>query len=121
MLAAGIAGFVLRVEPVSLVVHAIETAAEGGTWLSRQVLAVLADQEEAAPADALAQGLTERERQVLVLLARGESGKGIAKHLGVSERTVRFHLRNLQEKLAIGTRGELIAWAARELPFSDGE
>jgi len=57
--------------------------------------------------------LTARERQVLALVAAGVSNKGIARALGVSPNTVKFHLSALFDKLKVGTRAEAIAAAAR--------
>jgi DNA-binding CsgD family transcriptional regulator len=57
--------------------------------------------------------LTARERQVLALVAAGVANKGIARALGVSPNTVKFHLSALFEKLSVGSRAEAIAAAAR--------
>lgn len=57
--------------------------------------------------------LTARERQVLALVAAGVANKGIARALGVSPNTVKFHLASLFDKLEVGTRAEAIAAAAR--------
>jgi DNA-binding CsgD family transcriptional regulator len=57
--------------------------------------------------------LTTRERQVLALVASGIANKGIARALGVSPNTVKFHLSALFHKLGVSTRAEAIAAAAR--------
>lgn len=57
--------------------------------------------------------LTGRERQVLGLVAAGVANKGIARALGVSPNTVKFHLSALFDKLGVRTRAEAIAAAAR--------
>lgn len=57
--------------------------------------------------------LTPRERQVLALVAAGVPNKGIARSLGVSPNTVKFHLSSLFDKLGVGSRAEAIAAAAR--------
>jgi DNA-binding NarL/FixJ family response regulator len=57
--------------------------------------------------------LTARERQVLGLVAAGVANKGIARALGVSPNTVKFHLSALFDKLGVRTRAEAIAAAAR--------
>ncbi len=57
--------------------------------------------------------LTPREREVLALVAGGVSNKGIARALQVSPNTVKFHVAALFHKLAVGTRAEAIAAAAR--------
>ena len=57
--------------------------------------------------------LTAREREVLALVAAGVPNKGIARALGVSPNTVKFHLASLFDKLRVATRAEAIAAAAR--------
>ena len=118
-LAAGVAGLVLESEPASLVVSAIEAAAQGSAWVSPAALSLFATSDDDDGACQPEPALSGRERQVVRLLARGETNKEIAKVLGVCERTVRFHLGNLYGKLGCGGRGELVAWAVRAL--ADGE
>lgn len=68
------------------------------------------------PADAerpVTQALTRREQQVLSLIAIGASNKGIARRLGVSSNTVKFHLASLFSKLHVTTRAEAVAEAIR--------
>lgn len=55
--------------------------------------------------------LSEREQQVLVLVAKGLCNGDIAKKLGVSEKTVRHHITHIFAKLGVETRAELIALA----------
>jgi len=57
--------------------------------------------------------LSAREREVLALVAAGTSNKGIARALGISPNTVKFHLTALFAKLRVATRAEAIAAAAR--------
>jgi DNA-binding NarL/FixJ family response regulator len=59
-------------------------------------------------------GLTQRESEVLGLLVRGMSNKGIAAKLVVSDDTVKTHLRGLYRKLGVGDRGAAVATALRE-------
>ncbi|HLK71021.1 MAG TPA: helix-turn-helix transcriptional regulator [Steroidobacteraceae bacterium] len=65
------------------------------------------------PASAQMRRLSAREREILSLVAAGISNKGIARSLRVSPNTVKFHLAALFTKLAVGTRAEAIAAAAR--------
>jgi DNA-binding CsgD family transcriptional regulator len=63
--------------------------------------------------DALPDGLSPREREVLALLARGLSNKELARELSVSENTVKTHLANLYAKLGVGRRTQALAVAQR--------
>ena len=53
--------------------------------------------------------LTRREMEVLADLASGRTNKQIARDLGVSLNTIKFHVRNLYQKLAVNSRGQAIA------------
>ncbi|MGW2631851.1 response regulator transcription factor [Streptomyces chattanoogensis] len=55
--------------------------------------------------------LTSRERQVLLLLAEGESNRILARRLGIAERTLRAHITSLTRKLGIGSRLEATLFA----------
>ncbi len=66
----------------------------------------------AAAADALA-GLTDREREILVLLARGYANKEIARRLSISERTARTHVSNILRKLDLPSRTHAALLAVR--------
>lgn len=57
--------------------------------------------------------LSERENEVLELLADGEGNKGIAAGLFISESTVKYHLRNILDKLHLENRAQVIAYANR--------
>ena len=81
--------------------------------LARKVLSALAHPEptpQSRPPDAL----TEREREVLELLVRGvTSNRELAEQLFVSENTVKYHLRNILDKLHLQNRAQVIAYAMR--------
>ena len=65
------------------------------------------------PAPELLAGLTERERQTLALIAEGLNNKLIAREMGISDGTVKVHVRHLLCKLGLHSRLELAAWAHR--------
>jgi DNA-binding NarL/FixJ family response regulator len=68
-----------------------------------------------------AKGLTQREIELLRLMAEGLSNKGIAQQLSISENTVKYHVRNILQKLDVHNRTEAIAYAMRAgLLGSDG-
>jgi len=71
-------------------------------------------QQTPAEQPALPEPLSEREREVLTLLARGLSNKAIAQRLYLSVRTVEGHLANIYGKLAVHSRTEAALYAARQ-------
>lgn len=56
-------------------------------------------------------GLTRREVEVLRLVASGETNRGVARRLWVTDETVKFHLSNVYRRLAVRNRAEASAWA----------
>jgi DNA-binding NarL/FixJ family response regulator len=113
LLANGAAGYLTKDEAPEAILEAVHGVARGeGGWFSRRAAARMA----AWSRGGLAAGprLTERETEVLRLLARGWANGLIAEELALTERTVRFHLRNIYDKLEVNSRGEAIAWALKE-------
>jgi len=78
------------------------------------VLDVLRDEDRAAVRTLGAATLTERENQVLRLLAVGMSNREIGRRLLISEATVKFHVRNLRDKLEVRRRTEIVYTATRQ-------
>lgn len=101
---AGVAGYMLKEEAPATVSEAIHAVMQGCTWLSQSVAKRLAQPTESAT-------LTQREQEVLRLLAHGETNQKIAEELCVAEITVRFHLRNIYSKIDAGTRAQAVRWA----------
>jgi NarL family two-component system response regulator LiaR len=98
---AGAIGYLLKDITPEELQEAIHAAAAGQVQLAPKVLAGLL-REVRAPAPA--EPLTERETDVLRLLARGLANKEIGLQLGVSEQTVKSHVRNLLNKLGVASR-----------------
>jgi two-component system, NarL family, response regulator NreC len=105
-MAAGARGYVLKEAADTELVAAIRTVAEGGTYLQPDVGARLA---VAATGDA--QPLTPRETEVLRLVALGHTNSEIADSLYVSIRTVETHRSNIQSKLKLSRRADLVSYA----------
>jgi two-component system, NarL family, response regulator DevR len=80
---------------------------------SSVVVDVLREQAPVRPQGFTAAALTERENQVLRLLATGLSNREIALRLMISEATVKFHVRNLRDKLEVRRRTEIVYTAMR--------
>ena len=109
---AGAPGYLLKGAPRGELFAAVRTVAAGGSLLAPVASsAVLRRVRGEAPTGG--PSLTPREREVLQALARGLGNKQIAAQLGVSERTVKFHVSSLFEKLGAGNRTEAVTIAAR--------
>jgi DNA-binding NarL/FixJ family response regulator len=116
-LRAGASGFLLKDAPVDELVRAVRTVAAGDAQLSPAVTKRLLDQVArrlpaavARDSRALAE-LTEREREVLRLLAAGMSNAEIAAALVVSEATVKSHVSNVLQKLGLRDRVQAVIYA----------
>lgn len=107
-LRAGACGYVLKDAASKEIVAAIRAVAAGGSYCSAPLTAALANGGAVAPP------LTEREREVLILVAQGNSNKRIAQLLDVSVRTVETHRLNLRRKLGIETPAGLIKYALQQ-------
>ena len=106
-LGAGAVGYVLKSAADVELVLAVRLAAEGETYLNPQLGARLAAQRpDARPGD-----LSERELEVLRLVALGHTNPEIAGQLFVSVRTVEAHRAHIHQKLRLTTRAELVGFA----------
>lgn len=108
-LRAGARGYVLKHSAGTELVQAIRAAAAGGTWLNPELGARMAATPE-GPVGVLAE-LSERELEVLRLIALGHTNTEIAERLFLSVRTVETHRAHLQQKLGVSTRAELVRYA----------
>ncbi|MBV9804706.1 MAG: response regulator transcription factor [Solirubrobacterales bacterium] len=106
-LGAGAVGYVLKEAAEAELVDAIRRAAAGQTYLNPRMGAALA----AAPPPGPPDNLSEREAQVLRMLALGHTNAEIAAELYLSVRTVENHRANVQAKLGLGTRAQLVRYA----------
>ncbi len=109
---AGAVGFVTKNQRYSEVVDAILAAAVGEVRFPPAMLAEILP--ELRKGSSGSRRLSEREREVLALLAEGSSNSEIAEKLFISTNTVRSHVANLLMKLEAGSRGEAVARAIRE-------
>jgi two-component system response regulator NreC len=108
-LRAGARGYVLKHAAGTELVEAIRTAVDGGTYLNPALGARVAA-EAPAPSGPPDQ-LTEREVEVLSLIALGHTNNEIAGQLFLSVRTVETHRAHIQQKLGLSTRAELVRYA----------
>ena len=107
---AGARGFVLKEAPIDDLVRAVRLVASGGTYVDPVLAGVLA---EAAFKRELPV-LTQREREVLRLLAAGLTNESAGKQLFISPETVRTHVRTAMSKLDADTRTQAVASALRQ-------
>jgi DNA-binding NarL/FixJ family response regulator len=105
----GARGFVLKEAPLVDLVRAVERVAEGQAYVDPVLAGVLVG---GAMADKVPT-LTQREREVLRLLADGLANEEIGNRLGISHETVRTHLRKAMSKLEADTRTQAVAIALR--------
>src|SRR6476620_6057116 len=117
-LEVGAAGYVLKDTPAPQLVTAVRDVYKGGKYLSSQVLGKLVEDFRARVRDAKMRPristLTPREREILKLLAEGNSVKEIAVLLGLSVKTVEAHKFNLMRKLDIHNKAQLVTYAIQK-------
>jgi DNA-binding NarL/FixJ family response regulator len=116
MMEAGAAGYLVKDCMPSELTTAIETVAGGGVYVCPEVRgsATLASARKPEPAATGLSSLSAREREVLQLLAEGQSTRDIAMTLRLSEKTVENHRQQLRDKLGIASTAELTKFAIRE-------
>jgi two-component system, NarL family, response regulator NreC len=109
--AAGASGYVLKEAADEEVVAAVREIASGGSYVHPALGARMVAAEAAERAAAEADPLSEREREVLRLLALGHTNQEISKLLFISVRTAETHRAHIMQKLRISTRAELVRYA----------
>lgn len=116
LLEAGASGYLLKTAPVSELVKAIHEVHEGQSALdpavARKVVQQLTGGGRQKPQETY-ELLTEREQEVLELLAEGKTNKEIAEALIISDRTVQTHLSNIFSKMGVGSRTEAVLLAIK--------
>jgi two-component system response regulator NreC len=109
--AAGATGYVLKEAADEEVVAAVREIANGGRYVHPALGARMVAAEAEALAAAEADPLSEREREVLRLLALGHTNQEIAQMLYISVRTAETHRAHIMQKLRLSTRAELVRYA----------
>ena len=106
-LRAGACGYLLKRCAPEELVAAIREVRQGGAPMSREIARkVIVSFQEPLAAAAEVEGLSPREREILELLAEGFPNKEIASRMGVTDGTVRWHLRHVYNKLHVRSRTE---------------
>jgi two-component system response regulator NreC len=111
---AGASGYVLKEAADTEVVSAIRAVASGERYLHPALGARLVAAETEERNRAASDPLSEREREVLRLLALGHTNQEIAKTLYISVRTAETHRAHIMQKLGLSSRAELVRYALSE-------
>lgn len=112
---AGAMGVVLKEHAAEVLIKAINKVHQGEVWLDRSLMGSVLDEmtqsPEIDPEKAKIASLTDRERQVIALIAEGLKNKQIGERLFISETTVTHHLSSIFSKLEVSDRLELVIYA----------
>jgi DNA-binding NarL/FixJ family response regulator len=113
---AGASGYILKDAPAPRLIGAVRDVYAGRKYLSPQVLGKLVDDFRSRSTSGVARGstLTPREREVIKMLAEGNSVRQIAGILGLSVKTVEAHKFNLMRKLNIHNKAQLVTYAIQK-------
>jgi DNA-binding NarL/FixJ family response regulator len=112
-LRAGARGLLLKDAPPEVLLKAIRSVAAGALWFDPRALAAPQGESARPPEHASAAALTDREREVVALVAEGLRNEEVGRRLGISEKTVRNHLTAIFQKLGVSGRLELVLVAVR--------
>jgi len=110
LIGLGITGYILKDEAPESLIRAIRVSLEGGAWFSRRIIDVLAKPSVEVGYPEVNNHLTDRENEVLHLMAKGLANSQIADTLAIAEGTVKNHLVNIYQKLGVHSRAEAVAW-----------
>jgi DNA-binding NarL/FixJ family response regulator len=112
---AGAKGYLLKGAGLDEVLHAVRVAAMGGSLLEPKVAErLLGSMERMLRSGKMPTQLTDRERDILVRIARGLSNKAIGDELHLAERTIKFHATIIFQKLGVANRAEAVAKGLRD-------
>jgi len=112
---AGAVGYLLKDSSGSDLIAGLRSAAAGGSPLDPRAARALIDARQSGATPDPAR-LTEKQREVLDLVARGMSNRLIARQLGISEKTVKAHLTAIYAALGVTDRLQAALWATRGHP-----
>lgn len=115
----GADGYLLKDMNPDLLADQVRQAASGRMALTPELAMMLAEairERPRHPQQVQASSLTKREKEVLRLIAKGNSNKMIGRKLGITEGTVKVHVKNLLNSLQLRSRVEAAVWALEHLP-----
>ncbi len=110
----GANGYLLKDSPAHELLSAIRKVSRGQTVLHPSIAAMVIGRLSPSASSSLQEPLTERENEVLTLIAHGLSNREIGADLGISERTVRSHVGSVLSKLSLSNRTQAALYAVRQ-------
>lgn len=120
LLEAGASGYVLKRAAAHVLIHAIRTAAAGGVYLDPSVTARVVQGYLGQPVGTAQGEVSEREADVLRLIAQGYSNKEIAARLEISVKTVETYKARAMEKLGLDSRVDIVRYAVQQGWLAEG-
>lgn len=115
---AGASGYVLKNAPHEELLAAIRSVASGQAYLSpastKRLMAQYVESAKRKDAEDSYEALSEREKEIVSLIAKGYSNKEVAEQLVISVKTVETHKSNIMEKLGLKTRPDLVKYALKK-------
>lgn len=111
--ARGAYGLMLKDAAADTLLECMRAVSAGRRWLPPDLVKPAIDREEERRLanNRIEGALTSREREIVMLVAEGQSNKEIARRIGITEGTVKIHLHNIYQKLSVGNRTSLTALA----------
>jgi DNA-binding NarL/FixJ family response regulator len=112
----GVQGVLLKSMPTTLLLQCLHNVYAGGQWMEKQSLGQAFEKmlRREAGARRVATILTDRETEIMCLVAKGMSNRQIAEQLTVGEGTVKVHVHNIYSKLGIANRVDLTLYAHKK-------
>lgn len=115
---AGASGYILKSAPHDELLAAIKQVASGNAYLyptaTKRLMSEYLDRLRNGDSGATFETLTDREKEIVSLIAKGYSNKEVAEQLVISVKTVETHKANVMEKLGLKTRPELVKYAMKK-------
>jgi DNA-binding NarL/FixJ family response regulator len=112
---AGANGYLLKKYISDKLIHAIQEVLQGGAPMSPAIARmIISNMQQAAPSQANDYQLTNREKEILTWLSKGNSFKMIAAELNISLDTVRTHIKRIYDKLHVRSQIEAVSKAINE-------
>ena len=116
-MARGVQGFFYELDPLDHFSKGIRVIFNGEVWLTRKIMSdfLRNDKRQGVFLTIYEANLTDRESEILAIVATGTSNKNIAEKLYISPRTVKSHLYNIFKKINVPNRLQAALWAAKNL------